>query len=153
MVVVALCFGASFSSIMLWGIFQQQGVGNWLRLRKNWTALSKEISLMKTWSRCPPTNKTMTASTQTRQCGDNSATQTEPWIEPYRVSLERPENGCPPKVPIQPDRTPPPKSMSGELVASDPRRLHAVMVAKSGQLSSKGLEYLCQCDILVFPFE
>ncbi len=31
--------------------------------------------------------------------------KTELWLEPYRTSLERPENGCPLMVPIQPDRS------------------------------------------------
>ena len=68
MVVAASCCG---------GVFQRQGLGDWSGLRESWTEQSTEISLMKTWSRVlrtsdwakgSPSNRTMTLSTQPRQC-------------------------------------------------------------------------------------
>lgn len=65
------------------GAFQRQGLGNWLELRESRTGQITEISLMKTWpgvlrtsdsAEGWPSNRTVTLSTQPRQCSSGLGT-------------------------------------------------------------------------------
>jgi hypothetical protein len=87
--------------------------------------------------------------------------QPEPRLEPNLTSLERPDNSCAATLPsnqteleriCREEWEKLPKYRCAKLVASNPRRLEAVIAAKRcfNKVLSKGSEYLCKCDILGF---
>ena len=166
-------------SIMLWWCFSVAGTGGLVRVeRKQNGAKYKDIlnknvvqsaqDLRLGWSPAyrftlqqdnDPKHTAKTTQALGQLCECPWVTQPEPWLEPNWKCLERPENGCPPMVRIQPDRA---WEDLQRRMAENPQihvcKARRIILNKIWACSRcqrcwvKGPEFLCQCDISVFFF-
>ncbi len=102
------------SSLMLWGCFSAAGTGRLVRddgklngvkyrdiLNKNLFHSTQDLRLGQRFTFQHVSDPKHTTKATQECLRDNSVNVLEwPWLEPYRTSLERLENGCPPTVSI-----------------------------------------------------
>ena len=110
------------------------------------------------WGEGSPSNRTMTPRTQPRKRRSGFGTR----LEPDLTSLERPENSCAAKLPIQPDRALEDlqKGRMGETPQIQVCQTCSIIPKKTrgcnrcqmrfNKILSKGSEYLCKSDIFIF---
>ena len=158
-------------SIMLWGCFQcqDQGKDEWIKIQRHpWWQPAPERSGPQTGGEGSPSNRTMTPSTQPRQCRSGFGTSPwlslsgpEPGLEPDLTFLERYEHLCAATLPIQPDTAwenlqrrmgeTPQIQVCHACSVGMPKKTRGCNRCKRcfNKVLRKGSEYLCKCHISV----